>query len=250
VSIDTIASRLARANDFVEVAIEVCRLTCDVYGIQQCGVSLQAPDGRPVFVVDNLSTVPDGPRLQWLTHGWERDPLHRALSEISAPVGDEVVGQKRFMMFARDEGYTGDVVYTLLLPLIYPGGLLGQIRCGDKRPFDASLRRDLTTLATSVSVRLTELKVSPQICPLLVKLTARQRDVARLAAQGLSNLEIGKVLQLSPNTVKKHLKDVFESLEVASRVQLAAVVGRSGPVHDYPLGVTRIEGITIVRVAS
>ncbi|HSD88413.1 MAG TPA: LuxR C-terminal-related transcriptional regulator [Kofleriaceae bacterium] len=245
-SIDTIASRLGRANDFVEVATEVCRLTSDL-GVHQCAVSLHAPDGRPIFAVDNLAKLPDEPRLQWLTVGWERDPLHRALSEFYAPVGDEAIGQKRF---ATHEGYTGDVVYTLLLPLIYPGGLLGQIRCGDKRPFDASLRRDLTTVAISVSVRLTELRVTPQISPLVVKLTARQRDVARLAAQGLSNIEIGKVLQLSPNTVKKHLKDVFESLEVASRVQLAAVVGRSGPVHDYPLGVTRVEGITIVRVAG
>jgi len=48
-------------------------------------------------------------------------------------------------------------------------------------------------------------------------LTERENEIARLAAQGLSNKEIGKRLYISANTVKTHLKSVFEKLGINSR---------------------------------
>ncbi|MCM8610875.1 LuxR C-terminal-related transcriptional regulator [Accumulibacter sp.] len=53
-------------------------------------------------------------------------------------------------------------------------------------------------------------------------LTGRERMIARLAAEGLTNKEIARQLQVSPDTVKKHLEAVFGKLGVRRRGQVAA----------------------------
>lgn len=49
------------------------------------------------------------------------------------------------------------------------------------------------------------------------KLTAREDEIARLAAEGFSNKGIGEKLFISQNTVKTQLKSVFEKLGINSR---------------------------------
>jgi DNA-binding NarL/FixJ family response regulator len=53
-------------------------------------------------------------------------------------------------------------------------------------------------------------------------LSPREQDVARLAAQGKSNKEIGAALHLSEITVRNYLSNVLEKLSLANRVELAA----------------------------
>lgn len=54
-----------------------------------------------------------------------------------------------------------------------------------------------------------------------VALTARQKQVARLAARGLSNSEIAQQLGIKPNTVDAHLKKIYSALDVHSRAELS-----------------------------
>jgi DNA-binding NarL/FixJ family response regulator len=61
-------------------------------------------------------------------------------------------------------------------------------------------------------------------------ITARQLAVAELVVRGLSNPEVARVLNISINTVKKHLRDLFERCEVASRAELAARLVANGLV--------------------
>jgi DNA-binding CsgD family transcriptional regulator len=56
-------------------------------------------------------------------------------------------------------------------------------------------------------------------------LAPQELQIARLAAEGLSNREIGQQLYLSHRTVRNHLYRIFPKLGVTSRTELAAVVG-------------------------
>jgi NarL family two-component system response regulator LiaR len=55
-------------------------------------------------------------------------------------------------------------------------------------------------------------------------LTERQREVLALLADGLGNAEIAEALFISPETVKSHLRTIFERLGVNNRTQAARYV--------------------------
>ncbi|CCH29646.1 Two-component system, response regulator [Saccharothrix espanaensis DSM 44229] len=61
-------------------------------------------------------------------------------------------------------------------------------------------------------------------------LTARERDVVREAARGLTNQEIAARLHLSLSTVKTHLASVQTKLGTRNRVEVASWAWRSGLV--------------------
>ena len=55
--------------------------------------------------------------------------------------------------------------------------------------------------------------------PAAPRLTERELEVLRLVAQGLNNREIGKQLFISENTVKNHVRNVLEKLQLHSRLE-------------------------------
>jgi DNA-binding CsgD family transcriptional regulator len=66
------------------------------------------------------------------------------------------------------------------------------------------------------------------------ELTPQQRQIAQLAARGLTNREIAARLFLSPRTVGFHLYNVFPKLQVTSRAQLVRVLGDGEAVGLKP----------------
>ena len=53
------------------------------------------------------------------------------------------------------------------------------------------------------------------------QLTAREREILVLVAEGKTNAEIASELWVSPATVKKHLENVYLKLGVSSRAAAA-----------------------------
>ena len=50
-------------------------------------------------------------------------------------------------------------------------------------------------------------------------LSARETDILKLIAEGLSNKEIARDLVIAPETVKSHVKNIFAKLNVEKRAQ-------------------------------
>jgi DNA-binding NarL/FixJ family response regulator len=62
----------------------------------------------------------------------------------------------------------------------------------------------------------------------LNRLTPRERDVARLVAQGASNADVGRELYLSVPTVKAYVSSILDKLGCENRTRLAVLVHDSG----------------------
>lgn len=94
-----------------------------------------------------------------------------------------------------------------------------------------ALARHEAALDTAATDQLVQYLTAPAASPglgrgVLGTLTERQREVAQLVAQGLSNEEIASRLFLSLATVKSHLTAVMRRVEVRTRTQLAILVNR------------------------
>jgi DNA-binding NarL/FixJ family response regulator len=58
------------------------------------------------------------------------------------------------------------------------------------------------------------------------KLTEREMEVLRLVARGLNNRDIAKELFISENTVKNHVRNILEKLQIHSRMEAVMIAVR------------------------
>lgn len=70
-------------------------------------------------------------------------------------------------------------------------------------------------------------------------LTKRQGEVLAWAARGRTNEEIAAILSVSPHTVRTHVEDILERLDVHSRSAAIAAVYAGGS-HSAPEGVVSL----------
>jgi DNA-binding NarL/FixJ family response regulator len=94
--------------------------------------------------------------------------------------------------------------------------------------------------AAVLAVRSDQTPVSPDMVRSIVAkdhnrvgsdLTAREVEVLRLAAKGLSNKEIAEQLFLSVNTVRNHMQRVLNKLGAHSKLEATAIAVRLGIVR-------------------
>ena len=94
-------------------------------------------------------------------------------------------------------------------------------------------------LAPTVTRRLIErhlrgVEVSPDLAVRLERLTAREREVLTLIAEGLSNAEVARRLYLGEATVRSHVGHVFAKTASRDRAQAIVFAYRSGLLRPGP----------------
>jgi len=59
-------------------------------------------------------------------------------------------------------------------------------------------------------------------------LTTREPEILRMVSQGLTNKDIGRVLGISNFTVKNHVNNIIEKLDVCDRTEAATTAIQRG----------------------
>jgi DNA-binding NarL/FixJ family response regulator len=106
------------------------------------------------------------------------------------------------------------------------GYLLKDVSRGDLLAAVRAAVRGETVLAPAIAGRL----VSRLRQPTGAGLSPREIEVLRLVAQGMSYIEVGAHLFISPRTVARHLQSIYGKIEVESRAEAAAFAYAQGLV--------------------
>ena len=95
-----------------------------------------------------------------------------------------------------------------------------------------SLHAHFLHAATAMLPQLRPLTPRQAAKPASGGLTAREREVALLIAQGKSNRAIAETLVIGSRTVQTHVSNIFAKLGGDSRAQMAAWVAKHGLLPD------------------
>lgn len=88
--------------------------------------------------------------------------------------------------------------------------------------------------ATSVVMTLSLLRRPvPGSIPAGWRLSDREEEVVRLVQRGLSNKAIARELEISPNTVKTHLRSAFDKSGIRTRTGLMAALSAPVDAADH-----------------
>ncbi len=132
---------------------------------------------------------------------------------------------------ARDTGallHTADTFEALGLDLLADEATLAAAdelrRAGDQRGGQTAAARAELILARCEGAQTPRSVRADTIVPL----SNREREIARLAAQGLSSRDIGERLSLSVRTVNNHLQRAYTKLAITNRTELGDALGLEG----------------------
>ena len=96
-----------------------------------------------------------------------------------------------------------------------------------------AIRRGEPALSPRIARRIVRhfaLQTSPQV-PAESSLTPREREVLALIGKGLTRPEVAALLEISPETVKDHVRMVYRKLDICSRSEAALEALRMGLIN-------------------
>jgi DNA-binding NarL/FixJ family response regulator len=115
------------------------------------------------------------------------------------------------------------------------GYLLKDLRPEQLYDLIRAVMRNETALSPAIAGRLlrefrehSERRSVATVEPAGPELTQREVQILQLVAEGLSNKEIGVRLSITEGTVKNHVHNALEKLQLENRIQAAAYVVRHG----------------------
>ena len=94
---------------------------------------------------------------------------------------------------------------------------------GGQSLINPSMAGKLLTEFATLAKRDGEERVQPVPAP---RLTDREMQVLKLVARGMNNRDIAKELFISENTVKNHVRNILEKLQIHSRMEAVMVAVR------------------------
>jgi DNA-binding CsgD family transcriptional regulator len=162
------------------------------------------------------------PRCLQLALSPEYNPVLRYILEHHAPIHEASIlspGVWQEICPRFDHGHV------MLGPIVSNGYLVGGVgftRTRDRSAFSDRDLTDLSALCLHLSNWFAIASSKPSQTVISPQLTPREKQIANLVAQGLTNSQIGKLLWITENSVKQALKRIFRKLEVSSRAELVA----------------------------
>lgn len=75
-------------------------------------------------------------------------------------------------------------------------------------------------LQVSANIPIYPIKENQHSTQILVKLTQREQEVLELISEGLSNIEIGEKMHLSPRTIEKYVSSLLHKTDSNNRAEL------------------------------
>ncbi|MGZ4675360.1 MAG: helix-turn-helix transcriptional regulator [Acidimicrobiia bacterium] len=175
---------------------------------------------------------PHGDRIAVVELDVDHDPEERVDVTFVDPYGGARLGCDRVASMARDPSFGRVAIYTWSLTAEQKDAVLAAGARGlvaKSIPSDELVDAVLEIVAGRDDVsRGFDLERTPGWTGHDFGFTLRESEVAALLANGLSNREIAVALWISLNTVKSHLKAIFQKITVTSRGQ-AMVRIAAGP---------------------
>ena len=203
----TIHHRCILADDHPAIVDAVSRFLEEVDDVELVG---QAVDGgRALQLIDDL-----GPDVAVLDIRMPEPNGIEIARRLSAAGSDTAVilytaaGERSVLLEALDAGARGFLL--------------------KEAPLD-DLARAIRIVAgggTYVDPALAGLLAGPQAAERLHTLTKREREVLRLLADGMRNIQVAEELSISPLTVRSHVKKAMDKLEADTRTQAVALALR------------------------
>src|SRR6516165_1502244 len=89
------------------------------------------------------------------------------------------------------------------------------------------------SLLSECDVRSEYGRYAESSCLVSEALTAREYDILALISRGLSNKRIARAFEISPETVKSHVKHIFLKLAVSTRAEAVSRAGSLGLLRGW-----------------
>ena len=93
-------------------------------------------------------------------------------------------------------------------------------------PISPGIAHKILQLVQQNEITLQKSKPGPE--KPLFNLTERELEILRLLVQGMQYKEIGHLLEISPNTAKKHVLNIYSKLHVNNKTQALALAYEKG----------------------
>lgn len=113
-------------------------------------------------------------------------------------------------------------------PLVVGPRLVGALSFGAPRSRNALTDSEVSfwnAVCLQASALMSSFSLETEKEPLMSHLSPRECEIVKLVAKGFTNVEIGKALAISVNTVKKAMLSVFKKCDVSRRAELVAALG-------------------------